>query len=271
MWASTLFVLFFVHTFSAPVKRSSKEQHESVEVVVGRATTDSYLIQWLAFWFNAQVTPTAHPIHWKRYEKSKPMLPSSEQQTFTTKHLNSFWINSCAPDHNTFQTFFEQRVEFYANDENAFDKRKTVSHCIQHFVHRTQFTNFVLVRICCLCTLTRRFERTSRHRKSVGNGNQKKDKNICWTEEKKIIGGSSSTALRYHRSDAQAKHIARIHERRLTFLLLCCVVHKSIVFSLSFVAAYSEHFLRPIFELEMFAATGKQQKSSRVFFIAVHR
>lgn len=78
---------------------------------------------------------------------------------------------------------------------NCIDKQKVGLSL--HFTSRspphTMFTeHFGCVRICC-SVCARRFKRTH-CRKSVCNGNQKRDKNVCWTFTKKKRETSSSAA-----------------------------------------------------------------------------
>lgn len=132
-----------------------------------------------------------------------------------------FWINSCAPDHNTFRTFFWSRVDSHVNDEIALTNEKSISDCILLFVHslpnriHTSISSFPASAVCLHSFNASKA--TSRCRKSVRNGNRQKDKNTCWTqkENKKHSSAAAAAAaqqhkIQNHRCDAH-KPIPRTH------------------------------------------------------------
>lgn len=157
-----------------------------------------------------------------------------------------------------------------------------------HFAGRspphTMFTNpFGCVRICC-SVCARRSKRTH-CRKSVCNGNQKRDKNVCWTLTKKT-SSSAAAAIRLRCKPIVVMHThtraLRSHSwtpANVLIIMLCgAQIHLCLFFPSFFwfvLVRWSYHiqkiFVHHFRALEIFTATRKRRNSHQGIFIAVHR
>lgn len=151
-----------------------------------------------------------------------------------------FGMNSCAPDHNTLRTFFEQRVEFYMNKENALTNEKSSLIAFYYAVTAHSLSSISCLSASAVCVHCRLDASNAHHvtGRACVVKTRKKDKNVCWTGQK--------IRMRYTTSAVMHKLAPRSHSWTPASVLIIMLCGAEIRFFFhSFAVAYSENFYVP--------------------------